>query len=175
VKLVSSLDQVLQNVEAYNAELEQFSAVMSNARAWYATRRDGRWLFAPSKVIGYVGVSAEGYFSRRYDRTRRGRVNPKNRDDDALDGRVTERVLAQWAQSLDHTHPHYGEVLKAFQTMFSEFRKKPSHAARISIIMTDEFKANLDLNDYSLVPLLLAAFKRLSDVEKREFRRFVIR
>ena len=85
--LIASLEQAIENILHYQTELkddrrsEGLRRLMTSVHAWYAAKPDGRrWLFAPSKFVGYADNSADAYFSQRNDR----------------DGRRTERVLRQW-------------------------------------------------------------------------------
>ncbi len=101
--LAASFKQVVENVVRYQQDLEGHSdliARMSRHPAWYAVRaEDGRWLFGPSKFVGYVGNTAEQYLSS-YDRR---------------DGGETERTLDDWFEPVtwsrlldENSNPSFG-------------------------------------------------------------------
>ena len=70
-ELVSELVQVIENIRRYQTELDKgpgsarklHIGLMKKTSHWYAVEpdADGRWLFAPSKFIGYVDNNAEDY------------------------------------------------------------------------------------------------------------------
>lgn len=85
--LITSLKQAIENILHYQIALEDnrrseaLKRLMTSVHAWYAAKPDGqRWLFAPSKFVGYAHNTAEAYFAERHVR----------------DGRRTESVLEQW-------------------------------------------------------------------------------
>ena len=88
--LVASQDQVIGNILCYQAALEDgqrgsaLRKLMPFAHVWYATRADGgRWLFAPSKFVGYAENTAESYLREqdardgRQDRTHAPAMVPR--------------------------------------------------------------------------------------------------
>ena len=90
--LVTRPEQAIENILRYQVALddERWGAklrdLMSRAHAWYAVRSEGeRWLFAPSKWVGYVDNTAAAYFLERSSR----------------DGRKTETILQRWFYTVE--------------------------------------------------------------------------
>ena len=123
--LVTGRDQAIANILRYRAELDDarrgdgLRKLMSRVHAWYAARPDGeRWLFAPSKFVGYSENTAEAYFSDRNER----------------DGRQTERVLQQWFYTVEpgtHRADALERELRAFLSRYGH--SAPRKGARICI------------------------------------------
>lgn len=92
LNLVVDRDQAIANILRYQTELADrrrgasLRKLMSKVHVWYAARPDGeRWLFAPSKFVGYSNNTAKAYFSEWQVR----------------DGGQTERVLRQWFHTVE--------------------------------------------------------------------------
>jgi len=54
--LVTSSDHARQNILVFEEELarnRELAEIMSYGRAWYASRAGNRWIFGPSKFVGY--------------------------------------------------------------------------------------------------------------------------
>lgn len=89
-ELVNSADQAVENIKRYQTEVRnrRLATLMKQVHAWYAIRSTGgKWLFAPSKFIGYVNNSARTYLSGKHDR----------------DGGRTEAVLGEWFEPVKPT------------------------------------------------------------------------
>ncbi len=125
LSLVADRDQAIANILRYQTELADrrrgtgLRNLMSMVHAWYAARPDGeRWLFAPSKFVGYSDNTAEAYFSERNER----------------DGRQTERVLQQWFHTVEpgtHRADALERELRAFLNGYGH--SAPRKGARICI------------------------------------------
>ena len=143
--LVGSQDQAIGNILRYQAALEdgqrgaRLRKLMSRVHAWYATRPDGgRWLFAPSKFVGYADNTAESYL----------------RELGVMDGRKTEPILRQWfhvvqpgtsrADALDralceflkshgHSGPRKGARICVRAEVLDDVAEPPNISARIGI------------------------------------------
>ena len=64
MKLVSTVDEVVDNIRTYQDEVrrnEFLQARIAKTIWWYAARNGDGWFFAPSKFVGYVGMTAEIY------------------------------------------------------------------------------------------------------------------
>ena len=130
-ELVDSAAQAVENIRRYQAEIEKSAALvgrMPYVRGWYAVEsNDGTWLFAPSKFIGYVGLTAETYveMSPRAYRPLK----------DRLDGRMTEPVLERWFEPPMH---HADELERALRSFLKTPRfgrtVEPNANARISVL-----------------------------------------
>ncbi|MBF7691683.1 hypothetical protein [Acinetobacter pollinis] len=119
-RLVTNNEKVIKNIEYFNHELDLYVdgdcdksitlllENISHYRAWYAywDEVENKYLFAPSKYIGYQNIDAKQYaeLNRSY-----------------LDGRKTEIVLANWYQTLDE-NDESGTLAKSTQ-IFEAKRK----------------------------------------------------
>jgi hypothetical protein len=169
VKLISSVDQLEENVRRYNENAAKFADLMPYNRAWYALRTKKGWLLGPSKFVGYE-MTAEQYLGSPYSSEKHGRVVRER--DVPLDGRVTEGVLQRWATLVEEGHPDYDDLHEALNELCARFGKKPNTLARISIIKT-ETEPEVVLVGDDLVALLAAVFRGLTPAQKSAFRRQV--
>jgi hypothetical protein len=119
MKLITSREQLVENIRRYAGSADELAGLMAYGHAWYAWRTEGGWLFAPSKFIGYEGMDAETY---------------RRRNNKGLDGRVTEKVLRQWADPIGQGHPQYDELHAALASLLTHQGKTPNTLARISIV-----------------------------------------
>jgi hypothetical protein len=158
MKLITSLDQLIENIRRYAASGDELADLMAYSRAWYALRTEGRWLLGPSKFIGYEDMNPEIY--RRM----------KNK---GLDGRATEKLLEQWANLIEQGHPQYDELRAALAALFARHGKTPNTLARISIVRTDGAPAQAEPPD-ELVNLLAAVYRRLPATQQSAFRRIAM-
>jgi hypothetical protein len=158
MKLITSLEQLIENIQRYAASAEELAELMAYSRAWYALRSEEGWLLAPSKFIGYEGMDAETY--RRERSTQ-------------LDGRATEKVLEQWSDLIKQGHPQYDELHAALATLFAHHGKTPNTLARISIIRSDGAPAQVEPPD-ELVNLLAAVYRRLPATQQSAFCRIAM-
>ena len=123
--LVANQDQAIGNILRYQAALEdgqrgaQLRKLMSRVHAWYATRPDrGRWLFAPSKFVGYAENTAESYL----------------REQDTRDGGKTERILRQWFHVVQPGSPRADALDRALRDFLrSHGHSGPRKGARICV------------------------------------------
>lgn len=167
VKLISSVEQLTENVRRYNKNAAKFADLMPYNRAWYALLTDNGWLLGPSKFVGYDITPEEylgsAYSSEKNGRVLRGRAAP-------LDGRVTEGVLQRWSTLVEKGHPDYEDLQTALNELCGRYGKKPNTLARVSIIETEAGKQPASIDD-DLVALLAAVFRRLAPAQKSAFRR----
>src|SRR5207237_3916705 len=86
--------------------------------AWYAIRgNNGRWLFGPSKFVGYAGITANRY------------LGPYERKD----GKETERLLDEWFRTVDLDSILGRELEVQFRDFFSSYGKIPNKRRRINV------------------------------------------
>jgi hypothetical protein len=163
-RLISSVDQLAENVRRYNKSAEKFAELMPYNRAWYALSTKNGWLLGPSKFVGYV-ISADEYLGSPYSAEKHGRIQR----DMTLDGRVTEGALKRWSDLVEQGHPDYDDLHMALNELCGRYGKKPNTLARISIIQTEPQEAAPIGDD--LVALLAAVFRGLSPAQKSAFRR----
>lgn len=129
IKLIGSLDEAIDNIVRYQAEVKKNATLrkrMMQARVWYGIRStDGAWLFAPSKFVGYTGNTGETY-ARRASRGRK----------DRYDGRETEKHLRRegWFEAVSPDTPLGAEAGDALQRFFEANRhRRPNAKARICL------------------------------------------
>jgi hypothetical protein len=158
--LVTSPDQVRENIHRYNDNASKFAVLMPFARAWYALQTESGWLLAPSKMIGYQNLNADEYLARHREGT------------DLLDGRVTESVIQQWAELVEEGHPLYATLRQELNTLGARFGKKPNALARISILHGSNKQPPGASDD--LVTLLAAVFNSLSPAQQTAFHKLTI-
>lgn len=119
------------NIRRFEKELgahRELAGIMSYGRAWYACKSDGRWHMGPSKFVGYSENDAKAYLSTHHNR----------------DGRITERVLAQWFEEVEPRTAMYDELQSVLRQLFARFGKKPNKALRISVLKSDLDSAHAD-------------------------------
>ena len=126
-RLVNERTQVIENIRRYQTELckgsdsaDKLISRMTSVLHWYAVEQDGKWLFAPSKFIGYVDNNAEDYIQRR------GR-----------NGGKTEKILKQLFDDMspdvgDKLRPDLREFLKECERSLK--RKRPLNLNKIAEI-----------------------------------------
>lgn len=69
--LIDSPDKAVDNIVRYQTEVHnrRLAERMKQVHAWYATMaKDGTWLFAPSKFIGYADNTADAYLTEARER-----------------------------------------------------------------------------------------------------------
>lgn len=156
-KIVSTQTQAETNICHFRNQLEGSDLLVDRApyaRAWYAYRdAQGNWCFGPSKFIGYVGMTATEYLN-----------------DDARDGRQTERKLAEWFTIVDEADDLYGDLKTALSAFLAEFGKVPSAKMRINVAksyLESQSAAQDGDPDRELGDLIIAVAKRLSSAERK--------
>jgi len=93
--MANSRRSVRQAIERFHGEAARYNdlrSVFPNFKRWYSHRdRQGRWLFGPSKVVGYEGMDFETY-------------RELYRRQDCLNGRHTEKQLQEtgWFTRLNY-------------------------------------------------------------------------
>ena len=123
-RLVNELAQVIENIRRYQTELDKDSDSarelvkrMATAPQWYAVKSDGRWLFAPSKFIGYRDNNAEDYIQN----ARKG-----------WSGGETEKRLKRW---FDVAPPEVDAELRPALWGFHEEQKRSlNKGAKIHVL-----------------------------------------
>ena len=120
--LVDSLDRVIENIARYQNEVGREPRLvgrMKMVRAWYADRaNDGKWLFGPSKFVGYASCTAEAYLSKV----------------DQLDTYRSEAVLKEWFDIVPSASPLEAELADALQRFLNAYgHSGPRINARIRI------------------------------------------
>ena len=125
-ELVGRLDQAIENIHRYRAELREEPRLrdrMTRVHAWYAVRsNDGTWIFAPSKFVGYTKNSARAHLSRH----------------GARDGGLTETVLRNWFETVAPETRRGKELDTALREFLGTYGlSQPRRGARICIARQD--------------------------------------
>lgn len=168
-RLVSNFNQVRNNHAVYQQEMtskdrgriQPLIDVIPYIQSWIAVRdRDsGKWLFAPSKFIGYTDMDAERY----------GRFHK------AMDGRLTERVLDPWVRLLGADDGAHEEARDELFEFCAKFDKTPNGRCRISVLVDPDAEV-VESRRSALVDLLVEVFKALpSDHQKEVAQRLGLR
>lgn len=159
IRLVSNDVQAQANIRRFGAEVagdEGMKSRLAYNRAWYAEAKpNGGWDLGPSKFIGYEGMTAKAY-------------DPQN-----LNGRETEKQLANWYTQIQPTDPLFPEIDRALRDFLAQYGKAPSALYRINISnqqfaeMTGDHSA---MDDETLVSLLIAVARRLPSAGRARVR-----
>ena len=154
-QLCRNVDQVVQNIAKFQSEISQNEGnnilvhTLSQFRAWYAHKVDGKWIFAPSKVVGYQNMDVTTYA---------GSLK-------TLDGRQTELALKNWFEPISDPDLE-SKLVTDLDNFLSKFGKTPSRLARISV--KKELNASAGTG---MVEALLTMYRTLSVDQQKEFRR----
>ena len=124
-RLVNELAEVIENIRRYQTELDKGSDSarelvkrMATAPQWYAVKLDGRWLFAPSKFIGYRDNNAEDYIQN----ARKG-----------WSGGETEKRLKRWFDKVDLPDVD-AELRPALRGFHEEQKRSLNKGAKIHVL-----------------------------------------
>lgn len=164
IPLITKPEQALQNIYIFQKEVQprsdrQLNALLetlSQFRAWYAHKDGDKWIFGPSKFIGYNGLTLEKYATFYKEK---------------MDGRKTEAALNAW-----FTQPTskalIDELNEGLNEFLASFGKKPSALSRISILRENTLKPSEEKNsDSNLVDALLTIYQSLPEDLQDDFRR----
>ena len=128
-RTVTSMQGAIENIYHYQKAIQEsreIQARVARVWSWYAIKdsKSGAWRFAPSKFIGYRNPSAKLYLQ-------------ETADNGQLDGRVTERILAQWFMVLERGSRRERELMDALNEFLAGFAKAPGARARINVSKTE--------------------------------------
>src|SRR6266853_183585 len=123
---VTSAEEVIENIHRYQEAIAKSSKIRARVArvwSWYAYKDDQShaWKFAPSKFIGYRGASIPRYLA-------------ESGKDGEFDGRVTERVLAEWFTTPEPGSKLERELIDGLRTFLAGFAKAPGARARIGVL-----------------------------------------
>ena len=169
-RLVTNNEEVIKNIKHFTHELglylngdcdKSITLLVENIshyRAWYAywDEEENKYLFAPSKYIGYQNMDAKQYaeLNRSY-----------------LDGRKTEIVLANWYQTLDENDESYEELRLKLSDYCWDYSKSLNSLFRINVLKQEDDKGILEKD---LVDLIYKVFLSLSNENKDIVRRKIV-
>lgn len=133
--IVSEAAQVVANILAYQREIERSADLADRIRqhvAWYAIRApDGRWMFGPSKFIGYLQMNSDKYLAIS------GHGGEAN-------GRETERKLEEWFVQEPENTARFRELKTVFEEFANRFGKTANRRWRISLLPEAQNQASKD-------------------------------
>jgi uncharacterized protein (DUF433 family) len=124
-RVVTSLEEAAANIRTYAQSVRRYEKLAARIKqhpAWYAIRdTDARWLFGPSKFIGYHQANPTDYlasYSRR-------------------DGKETEPALSAWFVQVGEDTPLGRELRSEFIRFAEQFGKSPHAHWRVSVAEED--------------------------------------
>lgn len=133
---------------------------MAHGHAFYVLEDEERPpLFGFSKFIGYDGLRPEEYL----------------RESENLNGRDTEKILAQWFEEVRYGTRAYRELLRQLSAWLAEFGKRPreggSQKVRLMVLRPEYREANSrGEEDRRLLELMLAVADLLPVNQRLELR-----
>jgi uncharacterized protein (DUF433 family) len=120
-RVVTSLEEAVENIRTYTASVALYDKLASRIKqhpAWYAVRDEaGRWMFGPSKFVGYYPANAKDYLAS-YSRK---------------DGKETEPALSAWFDQVPEDTPLVRELRNEFIRFAERFGKSPHRHWRVSV------------------------------------------
>jgi uncharacterized protein (DUF433 family) len=127
-RVIISLEEAIANIETYSTSLTGNPGLVARMKqhpAWYAVRdKAGRWMFGPSKFIGYRQADPKIYLSS-YSRK---------------DGKETEPALSAWFVQVD-PESVLGRELRQEFVCFAEIHGKAPHRHWRVSVPQEEFAA----------------------------------
>lgn len=148
--LVADYDDVVDNIRGFNDSLPAFVEMrqrLSYFTAWYYSPELD--LVAPSKFIGYKGMTAQQYLSAFQ----------------GISGTATEVVLKRWFQPAAVGRPSHRHVVELVSSLLGRYAKRPSRRARYNI----PWRMRSDLSPSETTPtleLVWRAFQALGPDEQ---------
>lgn len=116
---ITEISQVIENMHTFNREIHnaKLRGMIAYVRHWYAIQdADKGWTFAPSKFIGYVGMTSTDYDPQSYS------------------GSETENNLRHLFVELDQSHKLHELLLKQVRQFTARHGKKLNSLARIHVL-----------------------------------------
>ncbi|ULB12266.1 hypothetical protein ORIO_20945 (plasmid) [Cereibacter azotoformans] len=119
MRLVTSAEEAVASIRTFQQAVDDSQALQERtgyARSWFVLTEAGRSIYAPSKWVGYVGLSADDYVTNAAK----------------LDGRKTEAVLRKWFVVLPTGSEQHATHLRALSDTLARFGKTPSTECRFN-------------------------------------------
>lgn len=159
--MITTLDEAKEGVYRFQKELRVLPGVvdlLSSFQSWYAIPDEsGQPLFAPSKFIGYAGLTATAY--REVNRM--------------TDGRVTEAVLSRWFSQPSSAVEQ--ALLQELAKFLNRYGKQPNKRARVSTLGGASLYIGTELDrgpvGPSQIDAMMVIYRMLPPEDQREFRR----
>ena len=163
IRVATKPEHVVKSIKSFQVQVRsregdnELARTLSHFRAWYAIEDAGKWIFGPSKFVGYVNLTAETYIATAAN----------------LNGRQTEAALKPWfVQVLDG--PRHEELREKLHAFLAEFGKQPSRAMRLSVLRDEETSPSRDQGS-DVAGALLILYRELPENARHEFRRRLAR
>ena len=124
---VNTADEAVENVHRFEGELDGSAGLRERAsrvHAWYGVRRSGRWIFAPSKFIGYRANTASQYLRTA---TVAGGAH----------GGKTEALLTNWFEPVDLDSTLGRELSSALVEFLANRSLMPRKSFRINALKSE--------------------------------------
>jgi hypothetical protein len=122
--LVTQASQSVDAIKKFQSELDASTILQDRlgyARSWYFTQIGDDYIYAPSKWIGYVGMTADVYVGISKE----------------IDGKKTEAVLKQWYDVISVNSRIHSLHLNNLKKFLSQYDKSPSSAVRFNLLTID--------------------------------------
>lgn len=116
---ITDISQVIENMHTFNREIDnpKLRSMIAYVRHWYAVQDTGKgWIFAPSKFIGYAGMTSRDYDPQSYS------------------GSETENNLKHLFIELDQSNKLHALLLQQVRQLTARHGKKLNSLARIHVL-----------------------------------------
>ena len=124
-RVVTSADEAIENIATYTQSVDDYPDLAARIKqhpAWYAAKDErGRWMFGPSKFVGYYRANARDYLAS-YSRK---------------DGKETEPALSNWFEQVDLETALGRELHGEFIRFAEKFGKTPNSRWRVSVMQEE--------------------------------------
>lgn len=145
--LIHNANQSLESVLVYQSELQKSEVLqerLSMARSWYFIEREGQYIYAPSKWVGYADMTAEEYAT----------------DSKKNSGRITEQHLSKWYEPISTSSRDHGRHLERLTKFLAEFGKTPNAKARFNVLAVNLEQDGSEENG-EILALIIAVVEKL--------------
>jgi hypothetical protein len=144
MRIIVSPEEAAASIRQFQSEIMASTGLQERlgyARSWYILKVDENYLYAPSKWVGYAGMTADAYVSSSRE----------------MDGRKTEFALKAWFEAIPRDTAAHNDHLRNLGEFMSQFGKTPSTETRFSIlaVAVDPVQAGDDPAE-RLIELLIA-------------------
>lgn len=161
LRIVTRAEQAVENIRTFQQEIEangrdnELVRTLSHFRSWFVLKENALTLYAPSKWVGYLGLTAEEYGANNVE----------------MDGRKTEAALRGWFAEVP-AGPEQSELMEGLNEYLANFDKKPSTLARVSVLRAGIFDAESEgTAPNRLADALLTMYRSLPREAQKEFSR----
>jgi hypothetical protein len=157
VQLVQSVEDLIDNITRFSRDPQKYGGQLwekpVHVKGWYAIRhpeQEGRWIFGPSRIVGYDRRELKAYIANQIG----GSVN----------GGTTETYLEQWRIQVLPGQPIYDLLAAELSSFLAKFETRANVSARIYVLHSEDFVGLIDV--HHLDPLAQADESRQTDPVK---------